>query len=133
MVLDINDDIVIDHTGRLSGTFVKFLASDQFSSVVRIFAHPETSNDSIIELPSLDVSLKPAAAKNPDVWFWDNPATKTVLIMSRHLVVKASEYFKPENVYKLICKWEFYENTCPKERLPISGFDEAVAFEVIKR
>lgn len=132
-VVDIERGIKIDHTGRLSGSFARYLACDRFYSKVRIFAHPLAPDEgNPVLLYEKIVSLEPATTSAPNVWFWKD-ASRQELLYTAHAEVIARDKLKEEQVYKLITKWEFYEkvNQQRSERMPISGFDEAVTFEVI--
>ena len=135
-VLDLDRGISFNHTGRLSGSFVKYLAHDQYQSIVKMSAHPVTSGGSVINIDSTQKPLTPAAA-GPNVWFWKDEKARNELIYTAHINLDPDEVaakFKPENVYKLVCRWEFWDySTRERARMPISGFDEAVAFEVIHR
>lgn len=131
-VVDIERGIQIDFTGRLSGSFAKYLASDNFYSKVRMFAHPlAPAEGSPVEVYNELKSLNPVASA-PNVWFWKDPVAKKELLYTAHARFSATDYLEAEQVYKLVVKWEFYEKDgeCGK-RMPISGFDEAVSFEVI--
>jgi hypothetical protein len=130
-VVDIERGIEINFTGRLSGSFAKYLANDKFYSRVRMFAHPlAPAEGNPVEIYDKTVSLDPAA-EGPNVWFWLGPA-KLELLYTAHARINAVSYLKSEQIYKLIAKWEFYEKDGKKlNRMPISGFDEAVTFEVI--
>lgn len=131
-VVDIERGIQIDFTGRLSGNFAKYLASDNFRSRVRMFAHPlAPAEGNPVQVYNQLVSLNPVASA-PNVWFWKNPAQKTELLYTAHARFNAGQYLQSEQVYKLVVKWEFYERDGDRlNRMPISGFDEAVSFEVI--
>lgn len=131
-VVDIERGIKIDHTARLSGSFARYLACDRFYSKVRMFAHPlAPAEGNPVLLYEKVVSLEPAT-NGPNVWFWKD-ASRKELLYTAHAEVIAREKLDQEQVYKLITKWEFYEKIDEQrgERMPISGFDEAVTFEVI--
>ena len=69
----------------------------------------------------------------PNVWYWNDPATRNELLYTAHVLVDPrAARLRPEQVYKLVCKWEFWDESGQRrERMPISGFNEAVGFEVI--
>ncbi len=132
-VLDIDREINIDHTGRLSGSFVKYIAHDPYFSIVKFFAHPiAPTGGSTLTINETTRSLTPAA-ENPNVWFWKDPSTRNELLYTAHITFDPKKAkLESETVYKLICKWEFWDQSGgAQERMPISGFDEAVTFEVI--
>jgi hypothetical protein len=133
-VLDIDRPIQINHTGRLSGSFVKYIAHDPYFSVVKIYVDPVAPAGSPpIRLSQNQEKLKPQA-QAPNVWYWNDPATRNELLYTAHVVIQnpRAAGLRPEQVYKLVCKWEFWDESGQRrERMPISGFNEAVAFEVI--
>jgi hypothetical protein len=118
-VLDIERGIQINHTGRLSGTFARYLACDRFYSRVRIFAHPlAPSEGNPVVLYDKTVSLEPQA-NAANVWFWKD-ATRSELLYTAHADVYTKKLLKQEQIYKLIVKWEFYEkNGKYQGRMPI--------------
>src|SRR5262245_36480967 len=136
-VVDIDRCVVVHHTARLSGSFARFLASENYQSIVRLDAQPITSGGALIRLTGatgIVATLRPQTpAKN--VWFWQNPTTREELIFTANIEFNPRRVgLQAENVYKLIARWEFYDRSItPAERMPISGFDETVAFEVIAR
>ena len=131
-VLDINRDIRIEHTGRLSGTLVPLLVRPDYHAVIRMFAQSAMSAANI-PLGNITIPLSPVSnVKVPNVWCWETVGSE--MICTRLLVVNPRTVnLASETVYRLISKWEFYDNSgifAPSVRLPISGFDEAVGFEV---
>lgn len=136
-VIDIDRRAVICHTGRLSGSMVRFLACDHIQSIVKVVAQPLTFNGPVVEIKKLTSTLAPQAPA-PNVWFWKNPKTRDELLYTVRVDFHPGDIgavsLEPENVYKLVLRWEFYDlgSNC-KDRLPISGFDETVSFEVIKQ
>lgn len=151
-VLDIDRGIQIDHTGRLSGSFVEFLASKPFFSVVKVSAVPHApvvASSQSIPLATFTRWLEPAA-NGPNVWFWRAGSSSQELLFTLHIriddlsQIPGGASFQPEAVYKLVVQWKFwkytgqppYPGTPPDDpqfrtRLPLSGFDEAMSFEVI--
>jgi len=72
--------------------------------------------------------------KGPNVWYWENPATRKELIFTAHAVILRNRWrelgMKP-GIYKLVINWEFWDiEGGRKERMPISGFDESMSFEL---
>ncbi len=133
-VLDIDKEIQIDHTGRLSGSFVRYLASSNYHSKVSMYAHPVSpGGGSPIPLDGREVDLTPAGASGANVWYWLDPTTRKELLYTAHAVINPERVgLNKENVYKLVCHWSFWDHSIkPSERMPMSGFDEAVSFEVI--
>jgi hypothetical protein len=152
LVIDIDRGIQINHTGRLSGSFVEFVASKPYMSEVKVSAvsvTPSESGSASIQLATFINWLEPQ--KNaPNVWFWkDDPCLTRELLFTAHLriddltQISAGVGFKPEAVYKLVFQWMFWKFTGPPPysdeppedrellmRAPISGFDEAIVFEV---
>jgi hypothetical protein len=133
-IIDIDRKAIICHTGRLSGSFVRFLACDHIRSIVRVVAHPLTNNNGVVQIATLTSSLEPKAPA-ANVWFWKNAATRDELLYTAYVQFDPRQAgLRPENVYRLILRWEFVDTgITPNERLPISGFDETVSFEVINR
>lgn len=133
-VIDIDRKAVICHTGRLSGSMVRFLACDHIKSIIKVVAQPLTFNGNVVEIAKLVTSLAPQAAA-PNVWFWKDAPKRDELLYSVYVKFDPCKVdLKAENVYKLILRWEFVDTgITPNERLPISGFDETVAFEVIQQ
>ncbi|MFQ5630478.1 MAG: hypothetical protein ACE5I1_17030, partial [bacterium] len=136
-VLDIDRGIKINHTGRLSGTLVKFLfdhCTCNFYSEIKVTTTDVTDNTapSIILDTRCDQIVPQPQAKN--VWFFKDPATKDELLFTLDTeVAKAADAnLQAEHVYKLIINWRFW-TACepPRKRLPISGYDESISFEVI--
>lgn len=132
-VLDIDRRIRINHTGRLSGSFVKYIADCGFCSKIKVICTDVSDNNEptqvLLETVD-DLTPKPQAL---NVWFWLNPNKKQELVFNLDVVRAANQYFKAEHVYKLIVKWEFWSKDKPRERLPISGYDESISFEVISQ
>lgn len=131
-IVDIGNQVRIDHTARLSGTFVRYLACGNFKSRVRMSAHPLTSNGGVVELrPPITSALTPGT-NAPNGWFWvDAEARNELLFTAQATFLPEQVGLRAGNLYKLIVRWEFWDyNTSPAERMPISGFDEALAFEV---
>jgi len=134
-VVDIDRNVIIYHTARLSGSFARFLANSNYQSVVRLDAHPITAGGGLVRLTGVTgivSSLQPQApARN--VWYWQNPSTRSELLYTAAIEFNPRRVgLQAENVYKLIARWEFYDRSItPAERMPISGFDETVAFEII--
>lgn len=136
-ILDWDRNIIINHTGRLSGSFVKYLANDTFNSVVKMYAHPFTTNEPVSLLHSNNANLKPMQ-EGINVWFWRDEKEQNELLYTASVNLNPQDkklHLKPEVVYKLIIKWEFWDTSEPhtRKRMPISGFDEAIAFEIIQK
>lgn len=140
-VLDIDQGMAVYHTGRLSGSLVPFLACDQFCSKVVVTAlavAPHRIHENSIQMNSIVRTLE-AQPSGANVWFWRNndPNTKELLFTATTLLnaQQAQQIgFRREQVYKLVFQWQFWQ--CDKQknltkRMPISGFDESIAFEVI--
>lgn len=130
-IVHLEQEMVIYHTGRLSGSFVNLLADDRFKSVVKLIAVPETNEPSQI-LYEEEVDLAP---QPPDVnvWFYGGETMKELLYTAQAQFKPEDKNLKAETVYRLLAKWEFWDYTDPnnRQRMLISGFDDAVAFEVI--
>lgn len=146
-VVDIDRGIQIDHTGRLSGSFVDAIASKPYFSLVIISAvsvAPVATTTASIPLGTFRTWLEPQR-EGPNVWFRRSGTTTNELLFSAHVMIDSPQRmrFIPEAVYKLVYQWKFYKYTDVPypdevpvpgrntERLGISGFDEAIAFEVI--
>lgn len=146
-VVDIDRGIQIDHTGRLSGSFIEAISSKPYFSQVIVSAvsvAPVEAVTASIPLHTIRTWLEPQA-EAPNVWFRRAGTTTNELLFSAHVMIDSPLQmgFIPESVYKLVYQWKFYKCTdvpypdeVPEpgrntERLGISGFDEAIAFEVI--
>ena len=133
-VLDIDKAIQINHTGRLSGSFVRFIADPGYCSRIKVIATNVTDpSKPPLTLEDRTDPLTPVA-KNVNVWYWQNPATRQELVFTLNVLVRDPKAagFCAEDVYKLIVKWEFREKHTG-DRMPISGYDEAISFEVISQ
>jgi hypothetical protein len=133
--LEIDHTIQISHTARLSGHFVKYIAKSQYHSLVQIYAFPiAPSVGSPITLYNEDRRLE-GRTDGPNAWYWKDPDARMELIHTAQAIIDPKEKgFQTEQIYKLVCKWAFWDcSGTAKERMPISGFDEAVTFEVIQK
>ena len=148
-IVDADRGMFLCHTGRLSGGFVPSLAGTPNFSIVKVTAVAVSPvpdpNKSIILDPGTKVWLTPKAMA-ANVWFWKPGTTTNELIYSAHYEIDqalSALQFVPEAIYKLVFHWEFWRvktglptpsnppNTGPDtDRLPISGFDESIAFQV---
>lgn len=127
-VVDMDRDIEICHTGRLSGSFVKYLTRcNGYESRVKAYAHPVTSNAAVVPLGT-QVTPLVAGAAAPNSWYVYGAGAEQVQTVKFVVNPKAAG-LQAETVYKLVLKWEFWD-TAKSERMPISGFDEHVGFEV---
>jgi hypothetical protein len=141
-VLDIDNAIQINHTGRLSGDLIKLLFGhckcDFYSEIVVTATNVKDNTAPSITLATrCDPVIAKPKAKN--VWFFKNPATKQELVFTLDKIIDDpyTAGLRAENVYKMIIEWKFWtackdpENEKPRTRLPISGYDESLSFEVI--
>lgn len=133
-IIDIDRAAVIDHTGRLSGSFVRYLVQDNHKSLVKMYVDPLTNGGNPMLLwDSGYVPLVPGS-KAPNRWYWNDPNTRQELIFTAHAQIEKSRWqtlnLKP-GIYKLIINWEFWDfKQNSKERMPMSGFCEALTFEL---
>lgn len=151
--VDIDRGFFVDHTGRLSGSFIELLASKPHFSVVEVSAAASGAAD--IPLARLINWLEPES-EDANVWYWRVPDARNELLYTAHVVIEdptniivdgnAGKLIS-ETVYHLTFKWKFYKwigngaapdtppdprkNPKAAQRLGISGFDEAMRFEVI--
>jgi hypothetical protein len=133
--LDIDLKIQICHTGRLSGNFVKYIAKSPYHSIVEIFAVPiAPSIGNPIPLYHEERKLE-ARNDGANAWHWKDPAERMELIYTAQAIIDPRDKgLQPEQIYKLVSKWGFWDYSgVSKERMSISGFDEAVTFEVIEK
>lgn len=133
-IIDIDRAASFDHTGRLSGSFVKYLIQQNHVSNVKITVVPLTNGGNPILLwQSGDVGLVPQP-KAPNVWYWEDPNSRNELIFTAHAIVQPADWkrLKMEpGIYNLIINWEFWAiNGNRRERMPVSGFDESMTFEL---
>ena len=160
-VLDIDRGIRTNHTARLSGGFVRFIAGKPFFSSVKVSAvavASVTAATASINLGTVTVWLTPNTP-GPNVWFWhENDSATNELLFTRDVIIRPplGQYESPpgvgftaESVYKLVYQWKFWRYAGPVapatppsnpesdpkncERMPMSGFDESIAFEVISK
>lgn len=134
-VLDIDRPIQINHTGRLSGSFVRYIAHDPYFSIVKVYVDPVAPAGGPPILLNENRERLTPQTNAANVWYWNNPASRNELMCTAHIVIPnpRAAGLRPEQVYKLVCKWEFWDYSGQaRERMPISGFDEAVGFEVIQ-
>ena len=135
LTVDIDQRTQICHTARLSGHFVKYIAKSTYRSIVEIYGVPVApSIGSPIPLYREERPLE-AREGGPNAWHWKEPAARMELIYTAQAVFTPRDKgFQAEQICKLVCKWGFWDySAAAKERMPISGFDEAVTFEVIQR
>lgn len=148
-IVDIDRGIQINHTGRLSGDFATFFASKPFFSTILVSAvavapvQPATAS---IQLGNFKNWLTPMG-EAPNVWYWRMGTRDGELMFTADVRLAPGQViFEPEAVYKLVFRWKFWKYTgadpapdTPPDpagggrdfvRLGISGFDEAIAFEV---
>lgn len=147
-IVDLDRGMELCHTGRLSGSLVPLLASKPHYSIVKIEAlgvgGPAIGNSVIIDAGT-PRWLEPAASA-PNVWFYKTGSATNELLYSAYKLISqpiGQIGLQAESVYKLVYHWEFWRDTGtdpkpaspdinrPKARLPISGFDESIAFQVI--
>ncbi|MFZ5518988.1 MAG: hypothetical protein ACOY90_20315 [Candidatus Zhuqueibacterota bacterium] len=134
-IVDIDREACFDHTGRLSGSFVKYLVQANHHSNVKMTVVPLTHGNGspVLIWESGFVALVPQAA-GPNKWYWEDIAKQNELIFTAHAVINPQKWqslnLKP-GIYKLVINWEFWAATGKvRERMPISGFDESVSFEL---
>lgn len=133
-IIDIDRAASFEHTARLSGTFVKYLVQSNHRSIVKMTAVALTQNLPAVQLwNSGFVSLNPMA-EGPNVWYWENPATRSELIFTAHAVINSNRWRElgmQPGIYKLVINWEFWDiEGNRRDRMPISGFDESMSFEL---
>jgi len=137
-IIDIDRPAFIDHTARLSGSFVKSIAHfPGYVAVVKMNVVSLTNgNGSPIEIFKLGpIPLTPVAGKQANKWYWEDAASEQELICTAHNVITPDvwkRYNLKPGIYNLIINWEFWDNSDPakSKRLPMSGFDESMSFEL---
>lgn len=137
-IIDIDRAAYIDHTARLSGSFVKSFASiPGYVSIVKmhIVALTNGTGNPVQIFQLGPTPLAPVAGKPANQWYWEDPATQQELICTAHNVLNPGDWRQRNlvpGIYNLIINWEFWDRSDPAnpKRLPISGFDEAVSFEL---
>jgi hypothetical protein len=159
-VLDIDRGIQVNHTGRLSGGFAEFFASKPFFSSVVVSAvsvAPVRAGTQSIRLRKFVNWLEPQP-EEPNRWYWRRAIQNNELMFTADVRIPdptsivqpdgSAASFEAEAVYKLVFQWKFWKYTGdpaypsnppdPEDdasncnRLGISGFDEAMAFEVVQ-
>lgn len=129
-IIDIDQRAAIYHTGRLSGVLAKFLAQDRYESRIRFDALPLTIAGAPIPIRTINASLA-AQPESVNVWYFRDATQQELMFHARVFFNPASVGLTAGNLYKLTVRWEFWDkNSTPNLRMPISGFDETVAFEV---
>lgn len=137
-IIDIDRPAFIDHTARLSGSFVKAFAHiPGYVSIVKMHVVGLTNgNGTPVKIYELGpMALTPSPVKVANKWYWEDSAKEQELICTVHRVLNPGDWtqlgLKP-GIYNLIINWEFWDRSDPAKpkRLPISGFDEAVSFEL---
>jgi len=136
-IIDIDRPAYINHTARLSGSFVKsFAYIPGYVSIVKMHVVGLTNGDgSPVQIYQVPIALTPWAVKVANKWYWEDSAKEQELICTVHRVLNPGDWtqlgLKP-GIYNLIINWEFWDKSDPAKpkRLPISGFDEAVSFEL---
>ena len=131
-VLDYDRRIRINHTGRLSGSFVKYIADCGYCSKIKLIATDVTDNNVPSKTLAEQVNDLTPMPQGLNQWFWLDANTRQELVFNLDVQIAAQDYFEREHVYKLVVKWEFWSKD-GRERLPISGFDEAISFEIITK
>lgn len=136
-IIDIDRPAAFDHTARLSGSFVKILThSPNLISIVKMTAVPLTSSSiTPIDLYRTGpIALNPTS-NAPNQWYWLNSKSEQELVFTAHAVLREQDWVSKKaepGIYNLVIKWEFWDtsNQARMERLPISGFDESMTFEL---
>ena len=141
-IIDITTEACIDHTGRLSGSFVKWLEGNkEYQSRAKFHIVPLTfGSGSPVLLGQTDWIPLVAQKEAANVWYWENEKTEEELIFTAHTIIKPSFWknehpeLAQEGVFKLIVSWEFCNRKDPEKpvRMPISGFDESMSFQLIE-
>lgn len=148
-ILDIDQDMVICHTARLSGDFVEFLASKPFYSVTTLTAVPSRGGAAEVPLGRFITWLEPQA-EDANVWFFRAGTTTYELLNTAlvHIGNPSAAGFEAGMQYKLLVEWEFYKWTgsgsapaTPPDpatgrnyrRLEITGFVDDLSFRVNRR
>ncbi len=133
-IVDVDRATVFDHTGRLSGSFARYLVQANHKTIVRMHVVPLTDSGEPAEIwNSGYVDLMPQA-EGPNVWYWHDSNTRKELIFTAHAIVEPGKWAGlnlDPGIYKLVINWEFWDfKGNQKERMPISGFSDAISFEL---
>ncbi len=145
-MIDVDHQIIINHTARISGDFIPWLINPKFQMLITVDALPETTAATPINLSTITIPLEPQA-ENVNVCFWRNPAAGNParpdprfppeLLMNIKLEGKTCKEYglKPEELYKLMIRWSLWYtyDKKTKERVPVGGFTETEAFQVITK
>lgn len=142
--LEIDSPLCVCCTARLSGSMVQMLDRPDYKCIVKFVAHAINENAPPITLGNIERSLEPIApAETPpyNQWYWGGVSwyidgQQKEMIFTAHIPEVEGQLLTPqglgllpERVYRLLVKWEFYDDE--NVRLNISGFDDALDFEVI--
>ncbi len=132
--VDIDRAIRINHTGRLSGSFARYIACPDNYSKVKVMATDLTENGNTLTLDTQIVDLTPVQPQDVNKWYWQDPAARNELIFTLDTIIDDPKKagLKAEHLYKLLVKWEFWTKN-PQERMPMSGFNDEITFEVISK
>jgi hypothetical protein len=122
----------------LSGSFVKsFAYIPGYVSIVKMHVVGLTNGDGTpVQIYQLGpMALTPSPVKVANQWYWEDAAKEQELICTAHCVLNPSDWKRLKlepGIYNLVINWEFWDKSNPEKpkRLPISGFDEAVSFEL---
>jgi len=130
-ILDRDRGACICHTGRLSGSFVKYIVQSDHKSRVKIQAKPLDHVGPIEVLYNEERELVPQSPAC-DVWFWLEPKTESELLYSARALITTWPRTMIPGLYELIVHWEFwdYKKRGKPDRMPISGFCTELSFEL---
>ena len=145
-ILDIDRGFQINFTGRLSGSFIQWMVGRPAFSTIEVSAvamTPVAAFTPSISLVRHSNWLDPQA-EAPNVWYWRMGVQDKELMFTSHVRDQANRFFQAETMYKLVYQWKFWKYTgaapypanppaapgAGVARLGVSGFDEAISFEV---
>jgi len=137
-IVDIDRSAFIDHTARLSGSFVKSLAHfPGYVAIVKMNVVALThGNGTPVQIYKLGpLPLTPVSGRPDNKWYWEDGSRQQELICTAHNVITPAawkQYGLKPGIYNLVINWEFWDNSDPanSKRLPMSGFDESISFEL---
>lgn len=131
-IIDRDREACIWHTGRLSGSFAKYIVQSDHKSLIKMHANPIDHSGPIVPLYNEEKELVPQTPL-PDQWFWLDPKTESELLYTARAIIGKDTYRKMEpGIYTLVVNWEFldYKKGGPPATMPMSGFCDEITFKL---
>lgn len=129
-----DDEFILFHTARLSGTFLKNLYDDT-TCTIRVDMVPKIDADGAVFMQEqTNLILSDVDSSGPNMWGWlkDKNGEKTDYVCTFRTDWKAND-FVPDEIYSVIIRWRFDHvphNGTASTREPWGGFEDALHFMV---